>query len=66
MNFTKTCSFNSIYNRMILFDSNQSHGVDSFDNNDNEERLTLISFFYDLSKTDGSLLKTHGTEHKRI
>ena len=65
-NFTKTCSFNSIYNRMILFDSNQSHGVDNFDNDDNEERLTLISFFYDLSRTDGSLLKKHGTEHKRI
>jgi len=55
-----------IVRSVLVFDSNQSHGVDSFDNNDNEERLTLISFFYDLSKTDGSLLKTHGTEHKRI
>ncbi|WP_293316270.1 hypothetical protein [Phenylobacterium sp.] len=55
-----------IVRSVLVFDSNQSHGVDSFDNNDNEERLTLISFFYDLSKTDGSLLKKHGTEHKRI
>jgi len=65
-NFTKTCSFNSIYNRMILFDSHQSHGVDNFDNEDNEERLTLITFFYDVSKNDGALLKKHGTEHRRI
>ena len=51
---------------MILFDSHQSHGVENFDNKENEERLTLITFFYDLSKNDGALLKKHGTEHRRI
>ena len=65
-NFEKTASFDSIYNRLIIFDGSMLHGVNSYDNENNEERLTLISFFYDIHRKDGTLLKYPNLEHRRI
>ena len=44
--FEKTLTFDSIFNRFIMFDGSNFHSADSFtDKNDNEDRLTLITFF---------------------
>ena len=44
--YEKTLGVESIYNRLLIFDSYQYHGVENFyDENVKEERLTLITFF---------------------
>ena len=44
--FEKTLTFDSIFNRFIMFDGSNFHSADSFtDKNDDEDRLTLITFF---------------------
>jgi len=48
--FEKNLTIDSKFNRLVMFDSNQFHGADKFkdDKNDNE-RITLITFFYSLN-----------------
>jgi hypothetical protein len=48
--FEKNLTVNSKFNRLFLFDSNQFHAADKFkDNQNNDERLTLITFFDSLT-----------------
>lgn len=63
-NFTKISEFNSCYNSCIIFDGHNYHGADQYyDDNCKEERLTLITFFKELS---GKNLKYSGGELNRI
>ena len=44
--FEKNLTVDSKFNRLLIFDSNQFHGADMFRDNENkEERFTLITFF---------------------
>ena len=44
--FEKSLTIDSKFNRIVIFDSNQFHAADMFkDDEDKEERLTLITFF---------------------
>ena len=44
-NYKKILSVNSLFNRILIFDSSQNHSAESFvDKNLNEDRLTLITF----------------------
>lgn len=52
--FELTASFKSIPNRLIMFDSSEYHGVEDF----GKERLTLITFFENISKKNEYKLKT--------
>ena len=53
--FEETIRFNSRYNRLILFDGFSYHCANSFKHDDDkEERLTLITFFRDITKRDGT------------
>jgi len=62
--FEKTIHFNSKFNRLILFDGNNYHAAEKFnEENINEDRLTLITFFSDV-KSDG--IKFPISEMKRI
>ena len=62
--FEKTITFNSIYNRIILFDGGYLHGADNFGK---EERLTLITFFSNVRiKNSGVCLKYPISEMKRV
>ena len=63
--FEKTIEFKSIKNRMIIFDGAADHGVENFGNKEDEERLTLITFFESISKVDNSSLKFHANECQR-
>jgi|DEB0MinimDraft_6_1074348.scaffolds.fasta_scaffold17942_3 hypothetical protein len=63
--YEKTIEFKSIKNRMILFDGSSDHGVESFGKRNEKERLTLITFFSSISRTDGKDLKFHSSECKR-
>lgn len=63
--FEKTIEFKSIKNRMILFDGAADHGVESFGNKDEGERLTLITFFDSVSRVDNYALKFHANECQR-
>lgn len=48
--FEKNLTIDSKFNRLVIFDSNQFHGADKFkEDKNNEERITLITFFYSLS-----------------
>lgn len=48
--YEKTISFNSKFNRLIFFDGSQYHAAEKFnEENLNEERLTLITFFYNIT-----------------
>jgi len=49
--FEETVYFESIYNRIIVFNGNQYHGVKNFDN-DKSDRLTFITFIKFLSDDD--------------
>jgi len=60
--FELTVSFKSIPNRLVMFDSSEYHGVDNF----SKERLTLITFFENITKKDGSKLKTPINESNRL
>lgn len=47
--FEKTLEVDSLYNRLLIFDGSQIHGVENFFQQDNKEpRLTLITFFNDI------------------
>jgi|TARA_R100001460_G_scaffold54441_1_gene93612 hypothetical protein len=47
--YEKTLQVDSIYNRLLIFDSYQYHGVENFyDPENKEDRLTLITFFKDI------------------
>ena len=61
--FKKTCSFTSEYNRIVNFDSHNFHAVDNYGNNDESERLSLITFFEDVYFPK---IKFPITEMKRI
>lgn len=65
--FYKTIQYESIFNRLITFDGSNFHAAESFykDTFDKLERLTLILFFYQITKTDGTT-KYPITEAKRI
>jgi len=44
-NYEKTLTVDSIFNRLVIFDSSQNHSAEGFiDNNIQEDRLTLITF----------------------
>jgi len=62
--FEKTIEFKAIKNRMILFDGGCDHGVESFGNK-NEPRLTLITFFERIIRTDNKSLKYHANECRK-
>jgi hypothetical protein len=49
--FESSLTVDSKFNRLFLFDSNQYHAANNFKDKDheNEERLTLITFFYSLT-----------------
>jgi hypothetical protein len=63
--FEKTIEFKSIKNRMILFDGGTPHGVENFGQED-EERLTLITFFKSISRNDNQPLKFPVSQCKRF
>jgi hypothetical protein len=42
--FVKTIEFKNVYNRMIAYGGEKFHGVNSFTNNDTEQRLTQVFF----------------------
>ena len=61
--FENILNINSRFNRLILFDSNQFHAANKFlENGIEEDRLTLITFFYSIH-CDG--IKYPITEMKR-
>jgi len=49
--FEKNLAVDSKFNRLFLFDANQYHAANNFNDQDyeNEDRLTLITFFYSLT-----------------
>jgi hypothetical protein len=62
--FEETISIKSKFNRCIMFDGANSHAAQKFYENDvQEERLTLIGFFNDIYFPG---IKYNGIEHKRI
>jgi hypothetical protein len=64
--FNKTFTFNSKFNRMILFDSSYWHAADKFgDNINNDDRLTLTLFFSNI-KSDNLNIKYPLSEMRRI
>jgi hypothetical protein len=55
-NFEKSLEVNSMYNRIVLFDSNQHHSASNFlDKNVKEDRLTLITFINRIVLEKGTL-----------
>ena len=64
--FNKTFTFNSKFNRMILFDSSYWHGADKFgDNINSDDRLTLILFFNNI-RSDKLNIKYPISEMRRF
>jgi len=63
--FEKTVEFKSLKNRMILFDGSLDHGVENF-GEDDEIRLTLVTFFDYVARIDDQPLKYHSTQCKRF
>lgn len=62
--FEETLSIKSKYNRFIMFDSSQLHGVQKFTEDAIEEdRLTLIGFFENIYFPN---MKLNGVQHKRL
>ena len=65
--FEKTITFNSKFNRLILFDAAQFHAAEKFNEIDvNEDRLTLILFFESIFSRTGKQLKFPITEMNRF
>jgi len=51
--FEKTFHFEGLYNRLIVFDANCFHSFNAMtEDQKNQERLTLISFFHDIKFQD--------------
>ena len=64
-NFTKTASFNSIYNSMVIFDGHTAHNANAYkEDNCNDPRMTLITFFTKLTSTE--TIKYSGGEMLKI
>jgi hypothetical protein len=62
--FEKILTIDSRFNRLIVFDSNHFHAAEKFnEENINEDRLTLITFFTNIS---GNYNKYPITEMKRV
>lgn len=61
-NFVETAYFDSIYNRLIVFDSNHMHGAKNFNISEENPRLTFICFF---NKFFGYSLKSGVVQSKR-
>jgi hypothetical protein len=62
--FEKILEFKSIFNRLVIFDSHNFHAAENFYNEDlNEDRLTLITFFKHINIPN---IKYPITEMKRI
>jgi hypothetical protein len=62
--FEKTLTINSKFNRLIIFDSNNFHAAEQFNEESiEEERLTLICFFTNIS---GNINKYPISEMRRI
>lgn len=59
--FDETISVSNVYNRLLLFDANEYHSAQSFDNESKEQRLTLIFFINSVfaEKTPIERLKLH-------
>jgi len=64
--FKKTVSFDSVPNRCVIFDAKNYHKVDNYNNSENNTRLTLITFFRSIIRGDGSQVKYHAAEAKRL
>ena len=60
--FEETVYFESVYNRLIIFNSNTYHGVKNF-NNKEDDRLTFIAF---IRKINDSNLKSGYLESRKI
>lgn len=56
--FEETIKISNVYNRLLAFDSQEWHGAQSLDANNNEERLTLIGFFNKLD-ANGPVRRCH-------
>ena len=64
--FEKTITFNSKFNRLILFDASQFHAAEKFNEVDvNEDRLTLILFFHNIFSQTTRQIKFHLSEMNR-
>jgi len=62
--FEKILTIDSRFNRLIIFDSNHFHAAEKFnDKNINEDRLTLVMFFTNIS---GNYNKYPITEMRRV
>ena len=65
-NYKRTLTVDSEYNRLFLFESANFHMAESFtDKDNNEDRLTLITFISNLGKVNGGL-KFGLSESKRL
>ena len=65
--YEETIKYKSVYNRLISFDSNSFHAAEPYENkNSEEERLTFISFFKNISYVEDKMLRYPLTELKRI
>jgi hypothetical protein len=65
--FEETIRFNSKYNRLILFDGANYHSSNVFNHeNNDEERLTLITFFKKVNYVNGENLNKPITTMRRI
>lgn len=47
--FVETVKVENVFNRLVLFESGQYHGVPSFYSGTGEDRLTLVFFVHDLT-----------------
>jgi len=64
--FEESIIVNPKYNRLIIFDGKMSHAAQTYmSSTSTQPRLTLNSFFNNLTSTDGAL-KYHGAEMRRI
>lgn len=51
--FTKTVDIDSVFNRLLIFDAHQYHAANGFyDENNLDDRLTLITFFQNIKGND--------------
>tara|TARA_R100000988_G_scaffold6169_1_gene3500 strand:+ start:1124 stop:1831 length:708 start_codon:yes stop_codon:yes gene_type:complete len=59
--FTETASFKNLFNRCIGFDGYLWHGAGKFDTNIDQDRLTLIVFFNEISTPTTGLQRSYST-----
>lgn len=64
--YRKTVSFKSEFNRCIMFDSYQYHAVDDFNKDDSKERITIITFFDSITRSNRTAVKPHAGESRRL